>query len=57
MSDDKRPEECRFRLRDEGKAYPKSGCLACGRTILTGLGNDCGNGTHQVLQRTLAEWT
>jgi hypothetical protein len=24
-----RPQDCRNRLRDEGKAYPRSGCLVC----------------------------
>lgn len=32
-----RPAECRERLREEGKAYPKSGCRACGANIATGL--------------------
>jgi len=32
-----RPAECRERLREEGKAYPKSGCRACGAGIATGL--------------------
>ena len=32
-----RPAECRERLREEGKAYPKSSCKACGATIATGL--------------------
>lgn len=35
---DARPANCRFRLKDEGKSYPKSGCVACGKTIMTGLG-------------------
>lgn len=26
---DHRPSNCRFRLRDEGKAYPRSGCNGC----------------------------
>lgn len=39
---DTRPAECRFRLQDEGKAYPKSSCTACGRGIATGLGRSCG---------------
>lgn len=38
---DTRPANCRFRLRDEGKAYPRSGCLACGKTPMTGLGSSC----------------
>ncbi len=27
---DKRPVNCRNRLRDEGKAHPRSGCAYCG---------------------------
>lgn len=42
---DERPANCRFRLKDEGKAYPKSGCMGCGRNIATGLGNSC----HKIL--------
>ncbi len=38
---DRRPEQCRFRLQDEGKPYPRSGCKACGKTITTGLGTHC----------------
>lgn len=38
---DPRPMNCRFRLQDEGKAYPRSACEACGKTITTGLGNSC----------------
>lgn len=38
---DTRPHNCRFRLRDEGKAYPRSSCRACGKTIMTGLGENC----------------
>lgn len=34
---DTRPATCRDRLREEGKAYPKSGCTACGANIATGL--------------------
>jgi hypothetical protein len=41
MTIDTRPPNCRFRLRDEGKAYPRSGCLGCGKTITTGLGTEC----------------
>ena len=26
---DTRPQLCRQRLKDEGQAYPKSGCLVC----------------------------
>ena len=38
---DPRPANCRFRLQDEGKDYPRSSCPACGRTVTTGLGNKC----------------
>lgn len=38
---DKRPANCRHRLYDEGKAYPRSGCDGCGQTIFTGLGATC----------------
>lgn len=38
---DARPPGCRFRLIDEGKPYPRSGCTACGKTIMTGLGRVC----------------
>jgi len=38
---DSRPANCRFRLQDEGKPYPRSSCAACGRTITTGLGKSC----------------
>lgn len=38
---DARPANCRFRLQDEGKAYPKSSCTACGKGIATGLGRYC----------------
>jgi len=30
---DKRPANCRDRLREEGKAYPKSGCMACRKNV------------------------
>lgn len=33
---DNRPKSCRDRLRDEGKAYPKSGCAHCINGGLTG---------------------
>ena len=36
-----RPVGCRFRLRDENKHYPRSSCVACGKTITTGLGLSC----------------
>jgi len=53
---DARPVDCRFRLQDEGKPYPRSSCSGCGRTITTGLGKSC----HRVpavsdLQRQLSE--
>lgn len=35
---DNRPKNCRNRLKEEGKAYPKSSCPACGATLATGLG-------------------
>lgn len=38
---DFRPKNCRFRLADEHKTYPRSGCNACGKTIATGLGREC----------------
>lgn len=38
---DLRPIDCRFRLQDEGKAYPRSACTACKKTITTGLGREC----------------
>ena len=38
---DTRPVSCRHRLQDEGKAYPRSSCAACGATITTGLGRYC----------------
>ncbi len=33
---DNRPANCRNRLRDEGKAYPKSGCQVCRAGGMTG---------------------
>lgn len=33
---DDRPEDCRNRQRDEGKMYPKSGCMHCGTGGITG---------------------
>jgi hypothetical protein len=41
MEEDTRPKECRFRLQDEGKSYPRSSCFACNKGILTGLGKSC----------------
>jgi hypothetical protein len=38
---DTRPENCRHRLQDENKPYPRSGCAACGKTVMTGLGREC----------------
>lgn len=38
---DKRPANCRFRLQDEGKPYPRSSCTACGKSVATGLGSHC----------------
>jgi hypothetical protein len=41
METETRPAACRFRLMDEGQPYPRSSCTACGRTVTTGLGNQC----------------
>lgn len=38
---DLRPTNCRFRLQDEGKAFPKSSCQGCGKSITSGLGREC----------------
>jgi hypothetical protein len=38
---DTRPSDCRFRLQDEGKPYPRSGCSACKNSITSGLGRYC----------------
>lgn len=38
---DPRPANCTHRMRDEGKAYPRSSCIGCGATIVTGLGRVC----------------
>lgn len=38
---DLRPANCTFRLKDEHKPYPKSGCKACGKTVGNGLGKEC----------------
>lgn len=38
---DPRPYDCRFRQKDEGRPYPKSSCVACGATVITGLGSAC----------------
>lgn len=45
---DYRPANCRFRLQEEGKNYPRSSCAACGRTITTGLGIRCHRETDLV---------
>lgn len=37
---DIRPSNCRFRLKDEGKPYPRSSCKACKRGLMQ-LGNEC----------------
>lgn len=51
--EDTRPENCRFRLQDEGKSYPRSSCQYCGKNISTGLGTHC---THkQDVQRRSAD--
>lgn len=42
LTDDPRPADCRFRLKDEGRAYPRSSCPACGASIGKGLGRQCG---------------
>ena len=44
---DTRPINCRFRLRDEVKPYPKSSCEGCGLSITTGLGKQCKQGSKQ----------
>lgn len=41
MTDDPPPANCRHRLQDEGKSYPRSSCQACGANIMTGLGLAC----------------
>ena len=38
---DLRPANCRFRLQEEGRPYPRSSCVVCGRTVTSGLGNHC----------------
>lgn len=58
MGSDYRPVNCRFRLQDEGKAYPRSSCAACGRGITTGLGKACHKAVNETeidrLRTTLA---
>jgi len=36
-----RPDNCRHRLQEEGKSYPRSSCRACGKTVASGLGTKC----------------
>lgn len=49
---DTRPENCRQRLIDEGKAYPKSGCTACGMSVFTpGFGSACQSGGVALVSR------
>jgi hypothetical protein len=36
-SPDPRPTQCRQRLREEGKMYPRSACWACKTNIFTRL--------------------
>lgn len=38
--EDTRPQMCRFRLQEEGKAYPRSSCQACHATLFN-LGKFC----------------
>lgn len=38
---DKRPANCRFRLRDTGQPYPRSGCKACGWDITKTVPHSC----------------
>lgn len=54
---DTRPTNCRFRLQDEGKVYPRSSCNACGRNILTGLGNKCNVTPVDPMPRPTTELT
>jgi len=53
-SGDARPQNCRFRLQDEGKSYGRSSCSACGKSIFTGLGTSCTKGVPD-LQRLATE--
>jgi len=41
---DKRPADCRNRLRDEGELYPRSGCASCGNGGLMGCPHEGGKG-------------
>lgn len=46
---DQRPADCRQRLIDEGKAYPKSSCLACGLSVFApGFGENCASYAEKV---------
>jgi hypothetical protein len=49
---DTRPAECRNRLRDEGKAYPRSGCVSCKATVVTGFGKSCERDKTEVEELT-----
>lgn len=61
---DMRPHNCRFRLQDEGKAYPRSSCSACKKTIMTGLDKNCTHPTPapsteqkgEAVAHPLASW-
>ena len=44
MNNDPRPENCRFRLQEEKKPYPRSGCAGCHRSFVNGLGTSCHHG-------------
>lgn len=46
---DSRPLNCRFRLQEEGKSYPRSSCVACGKNIGTGLGASCTKGHREEM--------
>lgn len=45
---DARPSNCRNRMRDEGKAYPKSGCQSCGNGGLMGCPHERGEASRIV---------
>lgn len=38
---DNRPTNCRERLREEGKPYPRSSCQGCGGSIRNGITSNC----------------
>ena len=40
-----RPANCRFRLQEEGKPYPRSSCQGCGLHVSRGLGSSCSWGS------------